>query len=211
MVALTRKKSIPSDIVAHEIAHMLGASVAFLGDDHSTLRHFCQHPRYHDTSVYLGFDAEAVSGEFAVLVNKHSTVNGPISDDSIDAVRRSSSLAPIGLASDKMRILRSLKSAKHVFDLLADFGDVLSVEDRMHAAKGKLTIDQHEQLCGVFAYEACAKIAPARLKGIEDLYQRYQGFDGTLPLRSFIPRDLANDILEESLKMSKILFSIVQV
>ncbi len=205
MAALTQ---MPRAIAEHEVAHLLGAAIGYIGGDNPRMKHFCEHPRFHDAQAVIGYDASAVQGEFAVVIGKDSPSNGPLTDDQINAIRRSSAIAPIGLLPDQTRILHSVRAAKHWLDLLNDFSGVLSPEDRVIAIKGTPLISTPEQLVGAFAFDAAKAVAPDRLEGIVRLVMKRGGTGGTLYLREFIPRQLANHILQHALKTAKTCFAL---
>lgn len=200
---------MPLEIARHEVAHLLGTAVAYLGDESPRMKFFSQHPRYYDAQVYIGFDAAAQQGEFSAVISKFSVNDDQaMPDRAIDAIRRSSAIAPIALAFDGNRVLKSLSSAMHWLDLLRDFNDILSPEDRQLAIKGNLAIRSHEELVGAFAWPAAMQICPQRVDGIVGLVAKHGGIGGTLPLRNFVPRDLANKILDAALKQAKTCFAL---
>lgn len=199
---------MPRAVAEHEVAHMIGAAVAYIGGDNPRLKHFCDHVRYHDAQVFLGFDAQAGQGEFAVIVSKFMPHEPPMPDETLAMIRRSSAIAPIGLVRDQNRILRSVREAKHWLDVLRDFGDVLSPEDRTIAIKGAPTFAKPEELVAAFAHDAAKKTAPDRIEGIVRLVAKHGGIGGTMLLREFIPRQLARDILKEALKTARTCFAL---
>ena len=109
---------MPRAVAEHEVAHLLGACIAFIGDANPRMKHFCEHPRFHDAHVYLGFDAAAGQGEFAIVVNKFVPHQPEMPDETLAMIRRSSAIAPIGLVRDQSRILRCVREAKHWLDVL---------------------------------------------------------------------------------------------
>jgi hypothetical protein len=197
---------MPRSIAEHEVAHLLGAAVAFIGDGNKHLKHFCEHPRYHDAAVFVGFDAAAQQGEFAVIVSKFSAENGPMTDEQIDLIRRSSAIAPIGLTDDR-RVMRSVRDALHWLDLLRDFDDVLSTEDKQFIVKGSVTFSRPEELIGAFAWQAAKQVCPHRIDAVTRIIQQHGGSCGTLPIKQFLPRQLAIDIKTEALKLARSCFA----
>jgi hypothetical protein len=197
---------MPRSIAEHEVAHLLGAAVAFIGGSNRHLKHFCDHPRYHDAACFVGYDAAQQQGEFAVIVSKYSAENGPMTDEQIDLIRRSSAIAPIGLTDD-CRVMKSIRTAAHWLDVLKDFDDILSAEDRQIAIKGGLQIKQPDELIGAFAWTAAQKICPHRIDAIVGIIQQHGGSNGTLPIKQFVPRQLAIDIKAEALKLARSCFA----
>lgn len=199
---------MPLDIARHEVAHMIGAAVAYLGGDNPRMKYLCQHPRYHDAAVFVGYDEAKQQGEFSVIVGKESPMHGPLSDEQVDLVRRSSVLAAVGLARDGNRIKHALADARHWYGLLRDFEDILSPEDRAIGIKGAPQISVYEELVGAFAWPAALEVAPERTEGICKLVAKHGGTGGTMNLREFIPRTLANDILAVALRQAKTCFAL---
>lgn len=205
MAALT---TMPRSVAEHEIAHLIGAAIAYMGET-PRMKHFCEAPRYHDANVFLGFDTKRLQGEFAITCSKHVAGQPEMRDDVVALIRRSSAVAPIGLVHDRNRIMRSVGAARHWADILTDFSDILSPEDRSIATKGgKLTISSHEELVGIFAFDAMKAVAPDRLNAIVGLTMRHNGSGGTQLLRKFVPRALANDVLKEALRTAKTCFAL---
>jgi hypothetical protein len=198
------------EVAKHEVSHLLGASIAFMGDRHPQMKFFPGHTRYHDASAYFGFDAEAQRGEFALVVSKFMRHDVDLDDGQIDLIRRSSSLAPIGLLKDDTRVFHALRGAKHMAEFITQFTDVLSSEDRRLAIKGTPLISCSDQFVGAFAWPAAVKVAPERVDGIVDLIKRHDGIGGTLPMKEFIPRRLAADILKEARSMAQSCFTLAR-
>ena len=199
---------MPRAVAEHEVAHLLGACIAFIGDANPRMTHFCEHPRFHDAYVYLGFDAAAGQGEFAIVVNKFVPHQPEMPDETLAMIRRSSAIAPIGLVRDQNRILRCVREAKHWLDVLDDFSGVLSSEDRVIAIKGAPTFTKPEELVGLFAFDAAKKVAPERVEGIIKLVMKHNGIGETMLLHEFIPRQHARDILQEALRTARTCFAI---
>jgi hypothetical protein len=198
------------DVAQHEVSHLLGAAIAYMGDRHPQMKFFPGHTRYFDASVYFGYDEEAQRGEFALVVSKFMRHDVDLDDGQIDLIRRSSSLAPIGLCKDGNRIFHVTRQAKHMHEFLAEFTDVLSPEDRRLAVKGTPLITHPDQLVGAFAWPSARKVAPDRTDGIVDVIKRHGGIGGTLPLKEFVPRRLAADILKEARSMATSCFALAR-
>jgi hypothetical protein len=198
------------DVAQHEVAHLFGAAIAFMGDRHPSMKFFPGHTRYFDAAVYFGYDEQAQRGEFAVVASKFMRHDVDLDDGQLDLIRRSSSLAPIGLLKDDTRVFHSLRGAKHMAEFINEFTDVLSPEDRRLAIKGTPLISSADQLVGLFAWPAAMKVAPDRVSGIVDVIRRHDGIGGTLPLKEFVPRRLAADILKEARAMAKSCFTLAR-
>jgi hypothetical protein len=65
-------------------------------------------------------------------------------------------------------------------------------------------------LVGAFAWPSARKVAPDRTDGIVEVIRRHGGIGGTLPLKEFVPRRLAADILKEARSMATSCFALAR-